>query len=97
MLVNELGFPTTILIGVTLGFIGFAILIFWVKLFFKNFDADSKFFWPLFWIHQIVWMVGVCVVPAELLNSSFDKWAWPFIIYFLGSILVMGIVKIFKR
>ena len=94
MLVTELGWAVTLLIGATLGFVGFAILIFWIQLFSKNFSADSKCFWPLFWVHQITWMVGVCVVPYDMLNNSFDTWAVPFMIYFFGSIVVMAIVKI---
>lgn len=96
MLITELGFITTFLIGCSFGFACFAILIFWIQLFCKSFDAESKFFWPLFWIHQAIWVVGTCVVPADLLNDSFDKWAWPFMIYFFGSLLVMAFVKFLK-
>ena len=96
MLATELGWVVTLLIGATLGFVGFAILSFWIQLFSKNFDADSKYFWPLFWVHQIVWMVGVCIMPYDILNESFSIWGVPFMIYFFGSIVVMAIVKIFK-
>ena len=97
MLVTELGFAVTLLIGASLGFVGFAILIFWIQLFSKTFSSESKCFWPLFWVHQIVWMVGVCIVPYDLLNDSSETWGWPFMIYFFGSIAVMVIVKIFKK
>lgn len=97
MLVTELGWVVTLLIGGTLGFVGFAILIFWIQLFFKNFSDESKCFWPVFWIHQIIWMIGVCVVPSDILNDSVDIWAVPFMIYFLGSIVVMAIVKNIRK
>lgn len=97
MLVTELGLAVTLLIGATLGIVGFAILIFWIQLFSKNFSSESKCFWTLFWVHQIVWMVGVCVVPYDFLNDSFKAWAWPFMIYFFGSLAVMAIVKIFRK
>ena len=95
MLVTELGFATTILIGITLGLFGFAILFFWIQLFSRNFSEESKCFWPLFWIHQLVWMIGVCVVPADLLDSSIGVWGWPFMIYFFGSLIVMAVVNFF--
>ena len=97
MLINELGAATTIIMGVSLGLVGFAILIFWVKLFFKDFDSESKAFWPLFWIHMIVWVVGVCVIPTDWLNDSFSTWAWPFMIYFFGSMIIMAIKKIIGK
>ena len=93
MLINELGAATTILLGLTLGFIGFIILVFWLQLFFKYFDSESKIFWPLFWVHLLICVVGVCIIPADLLNESFDLWAWPFMIYFFGSLVVMAISK----
>ena len=97
MLINELGAATTIIIGLSLGFVGFAILIFWLQLFFKNFDSKSKIFWPLFWVHMLVWIIGVCIIPADLLNDSFSSWAWPFMIYFFGSLVVMAITKIIGK
>lgn len=96
MLVTELGFITTLLIGVTLGIVGFIILTFWIQLFNKDFDFESKFFWPLFWIHLIVWIIGTCVIPYDLVNDSFALWGWPFMIYIFGSLLIMGIVKLVK-
>lgn len=96
MLITELGFITTLLIGITLGVVGFVILAFWLQLFFKNFDSESKCFWPIFWIHQLIWVIGVCIVPYDFVNDSFSTWAWPFMIYFFGSLVVMAIVKIFK-
>lgn len=97
MLATELGFAVTLLIGVSLGFVGFAVLIFWISLFFKNFNSESKIFWTLFWIHQIIWMVGTCIVPYDVLNDSFKTWALPFMIYFFGSFIVMAIAKLFRN
>lgn len=97
MLITELGVVVTLLIGMTLGFVGFAVLIFWIQLFSKSFSPESKSFWPVFWVHQIIWVVGVCVIPYDLLNDSFTTWAWPFMLYFFGSLAVMAIVKISKN
>lgn len=97
MLINELGTATTIILGLSLGFVGFAILIFWIQLFFKKFNSESKIFWPLFWINMLIWVVGVCVIPADLLNDSFNSWAWPFMIYFFGSMVVMVITKVIGK
>jgi hypothetical protein len=92
MLIQELGALLTLLIGATLGIVGFVILCFWLSLIFKCFDDESKFFWPLFWINQIVWMVGTCIIPYDWLNDNVELWGWPFMIYFLGSMIIRAIV-----
>ena len=97
MLIKELGTATTILLGGTLGFVSFAILIFWIQLFSDSFDSESRWFWPLFVVHILAWCVGTCVVPSDWLNDSFSTWAWPFMIYFFGSLTVMALVRIFKN
>jgi len=97
MLITKLGAATTILIGIALGFISFAILLAWLDLFRISIDSKSKWFMPLFWIHMIIWTVGICVLPYSWLNDHFKVWAIPFMIYFFGSILVMFIVRMFKR
>ena len=96
MLINELGVATTLLLGASFGFVGFAILLFWITTFFEPFDTDSKYFWLAFWIHQIIWMVGVCIVPSDWLNDHFKVWAIPFMIFYFGSLIVMAVVKIFR-
>lgn len=96
MLITELGAATTILIGVALGFISFAISIFWLQLFGMDIDSDSKCFMPLLWIHLLVWTVGICVAPYGWMNDNVKVWAIPFMIYFFGSIFVMFIVRMFK-
>ena len=97
MLIQELGVALTLLIGAALGITGFFILCFWLSLIFKYFDAESKYFWPLFWINQIVWMVGVCILPYDWLNDNVEIWGWPFLIIVFGSLLVMGVVKMFRN
>lgn len=69
MFAEELGWGTTLLIGVALGFGGFAILIPWIQFFWKDFDAESKLFWPLFYAHMIIWTVGLCIVPSHWLDG----------------------------
>ena len=97
MLITKLGVATTLLSGVALGFCGFAILTAWIRLFSKSFDSDSRCFWPLFWVHMLVWVVGVCVVPYDLVNDSIDTWGWPFLIYFCVSPLVIAILQHLKK
>ena len=90
---EEIMLGTKLLVGITLGAVGFAILAFWIQLFSKSFDEKSKCFWPLFWVHMLVWVVGVFVVPGEWINDHVDVWVWPFMIYFFGSPLVMAIAR----
>ncbi len=97
MLITELGVATTLLIGFSFGIVGFILLAFWIKLIFPSFNADSKLFWPLFWIHLIAWVVGFCIVPYGWLNDSVGTWGWPFMIIFLGSIFVRAIVYMIGR
>lgn len=96
MLITELGAVTTIMMGLSLGFGGFAILTFWLQLFSKTFSENSKFYWSLFWINEIVWTVGVSIISYDWLNDNFDKWAVPFMICYFGSIAAMAIAKIFN-
>ena len=97
MLIQELGVVTTLLIGIAIGFTGFVILNFWIKLFLKNFSSETKIFWIIFWLHQIIWTTVVCVLPYEWLNDNFKIWSLPFMIYFFGSLLVIGFIEILKK
>lgn len=96
MLITELGAATSILIGIALGVFNFVIIDFWIQLFSKYFDfSKSNLYLPVFFISVLVWTVGICVAPADLLNDSFDTWVVPFSIYFGGSLIVMFVVKLF--
>ncbi len=97
MLCEELGFATTFVIGLSLGFVGWAILAFWIDLLSNGFNAESKFYWPLCWINVAAWIIGVSVVDADWLDGAFDNWMWPFVIFFFGSLVIMAIVKIVKQ
>ncbi|MGI6028068.1 MAG: hypothetical protein ACOX81_01490 [Candidatus Heteroscillospira sp.] len=97
MLITELGAATTILIGLSIGFVGFAILLFWIQLFFKNFDNNSKLFLPLFYAHMVLWTAGTCVVSAEWLNDTVEIWGKAGLIFFVVSVVLMAISKISKQ
>lgn len=96
MFVTEFGLALTLITGVSLGFGGFAILLFWIQLFNKDFDADSKGFWPLFWGHMIFWMAGTCVVSVDWLNETIGLWGKPVLTIFIISLVAMAVTKISK-
>lgn len=96
MFVTEFGFALALITGVSLGFVGFAILLFWIQLFNKSFDSESQSFWPLFWAHMIFWIVGTCVVSVDWLNETIGSWGWPALIFFMVSLVAMAISKISK-
>lgn len=93
MLIQYLGAPTTIIMGVAIGFCGFAILLFWLQIFFKNLDTESKWFWRFFTVHMLFWIIGTCVVSVEWLNRTSDYWTTPALAFYIFSIIVMTISK----
>lgn len=93
-MVDDLGLATTLIIGFSIGFGGFALLIGWIRLFFKSFDANSKLFWALFWINMIFWVVGALVVPMDFLDDTIHIWGKPSLVLFMLSLVVNAIVKL---
>lgn len=95
-MIEELGLATALLIGFALGFVGYAIITFWIGLIWKDFQY-SKWYWRLFWIHLILWIVATCVVPMDFLNDTIGVWGKPCLIFYLVSLVLMAIAKIIKR
>jgi len=93
-MINDLGFFTALLIGLSLGFCGYAILLFWVQLFFKEFDDTSKWYWRLFYAHMAIWVAVALFVPIDFWEDTFYVWGKPCFIFFIVSIVVMAIAKI---
>lgn len=94
-MVNELGFFTALLIGLSIGFCGYALLIFWIKLFFKDFDNTSKWFWRLFYAHMVLWVVVALFIPVDFIEDTFHIWAKPGLIFLIVSI-VLGVIQKIK-
>ena len=94
-MIEDLGLATTLLIGFTFGFVGYAILSFWVGLIWKGFQY-SKWYWPLFWVNMIFWIIATCTISMDFLEKTFDVWSKPFLIIVFGSLAIMAIDKFIK-
>lgn len=94
-MVGELGLVTTLLIGISMGVVGYVILTFWVCLFWKDFQY-SDWYMRLFYAHIILWIIAVCCISLEWLDKTSDVWAKPVMIFFIVSLVLMGISKISK-
>lgn len=94
-MVGELGLVTTLLIGLAIGVVGYTILAFWIGLFWKDFE-HSNWYMRLFYAHIILWIVAVCSISLEWLDKTFDVWGKPTLIFFMVSLVLMGISKISK-
>ena len=94
-MVNELGFFTALLIGLSIGFCGYALLLFWIKLFFKDFDNTSRWFWRLFYIHMTLWVAVALFVPLDFFEDTIHIWGKPCLIIFFLSI-VLGVIQKIK-
>jgi hypothetical protein len=92
---KDLGFFTALIIGLSIGFAGYALLIFWIKLFFKSFDDTSKWFWRLFYIHMALWVVGALFVPIDFVEDTIHIWGIPCLVFFVLSI-ALGVIQKFK-
>ena len=78
-MVEELGLITTLLIGLAIGFAGYPIFAFWIRLFWKEFER-SDWYMRLCYAHIIFWIVATCSISMEWLDKTFDVWAKPAII-----------------
>jgi len=94
-MIEELGLGTTLLIGLGIGFAGYPILAFWVRLFWKDFES-SDWYMRLCYVHIVFWIVAVCSISLEWLDRTFESWGKPCFIFFLVSLVLMAISKISK-
>jgi len=95
MLYQDLGIETTIIMGIAIGFVGYAILTFWVGLIWKDFQY-SNWYWRFFWVHLIFWVVAMCIVPTDSFNDIGSEWGGSLLNFYLVSLVFMGISKIRK-
>lgn len=101
MLLAELGPLEFMIAYVLLSLGGFSIIVFLIQLVFKDFNAESKFFWIFFCIYM-AYLTGYMIIVPKIIPVGWVRRALglsqkTLIIIFMGLLALVAIIKTRKK